>query len=114
MKRLVIFTALFPPVALLVFNAPDMITGNFRLMDFTSLHTAYIVAVVPAWLLAAISWRLQSVVGTTIAGVALACLVGFVIGFPDFGAGLMLGLVGAVPAAVCSWLSMVKLKQSAA
>jgi hypothetical protein len=111
MKRLVIFTALFPPVALVVFNAPDMIMGNFRLMDFTS---AYILAVVPAWLLAAISWRLQSVVGTTIAGAALACLVGFVIGFPDFGAVLMLGLVGAVPAAVCSWLSMVKLKQSAA
>jgi hypothetical protein len=105
MKRLLIFTALFPPIALVVFNAPDMIAGNFRLMDFTSLQTAYILAIVPAWLLAAISWRLQTVAGTTIAGAVLACLAGFVIGFPDFGAMLMLGLVGAIPAAVCSWLS---------
>jgi hypothetical protein len=109
MKRFLIFTALFPPIALVVFNVPDMIDGIFKLMNFTSLPSAYIVGVIPAWLFAATDQRFQSVIGTTIAGAALAFLVGLVLGFPDFGAVLMLMLVGAVPAGVCSWLSSEKL-----
>jgi hypothetical protein len=108
MKRFLIFTVLFPPLALLVFCAPDVITRHdFKLLDLTSLLAAYMLAVIPAWLSAAVDWKLQRLLGTTIAGAGIAYLAAFIVGFPfgDYRAVLMVGLVGAIPAAVCSWLS---------
>jgi hypothetical protein len=56
-----------------------------------------------------LAWVDQSFhsVGTTLAGAAISYLAAFIIGFPflDYRATLMIGLVGAIPAAVCSWLS---------
>jgi hypothetical protein len=108
MTRFLIFTVLFPPLALVVFNAPDVIMHrDFRMLDLVTFGLSYTIAVIPAWLLAAVDWKFRSLAGTTIAGAAIAYLAAFSIGFPflDYGATLMVGLVGAIPAAVCSWLS---------
>ena len=114
MKRFLVFTALFPPLALIVFNAPDVITRHdFKLLDLTAFGLAYGVAIIPAWLTSGVDWTLSAkptslrIVGTAVAG---AVITGSVALFMwGFFAGtwpvLMAGLVGAIPAAVCSWLS---------
>jgi hypothetical protein len=107
MKRFLIFTALFPPLALVIFNAPDVILHHdFKLLDFLTLTVSYTFAVIPALILAWVD-RSFHTLGTTIAGAAIAYLAALSIGFPflDYRATLMVGLVGAIPAAVCSWLS---------
>ena len=108
MKRFLIFTVLFPPLALVIFNAPDLIMRHdFRLLDLVTLSLAYTLAVIPALILAWVDQAFHSLVGTTIAGAAIAYLAALIIGFPflDYRATLMIGLIGAIPAAVCSWLS---------
>jgi hypothetical protein len=107
MKRFLIFAVLFPPLALVVFNAPDVIMHHdFRLLDLVTLALTYTLTVIPALILAWVDRAFHSL-GTTIAGAAIAYLAALIIGFPflDYGATLMIGLVGAVPAAMCSWLS---------
>ena len=107
MKRLLIFTILFPPLALVVFNTPDMIAGRFNLMDLTALQMAYIIAVLPAWLLASVDWWQKRIWVSAVAGAALGYVAAFLVGFPfsePFSV-LMVGLVRSLPAAVCSWLS---------
>jgi peptidoglycan/LPS O-acetylase OafA/YrhL len=106
-KRFLIFTLLYPPLALAVFNAPD---GFKNFFDW--LVGAYTLAIIPAWLMAGVDWKLSEkpprIVGTTFAG---ALLGGSVAVFLWDGPGefffpaLMCILVGAVPAAVCSGLS---------
>ena len=108
MKRFLIFTVLFPPLALVVFNAPDVIMRyDFRLLDLVTLSVAYTLAVIPALILAWVDQAFHRLAGTTIAGAAIAYLAALIIGFPflDYRATLMIGLIGAIPAAVCSWLS---------
>jgi hypothetical protein len=108
MKRFLIFTVLFPPLALVIFNAPDVIMHHdFRLLDLVTLSVAYALAVIPALILAGVDRAFHSLAGTTVAGAAVAYLAALIIGFPflDYRATLMVGLVGAIPAAVCSWLS---------
>jgi hypothetical protein len=53
MKRLLIFTVLFPPIALAVFTAPDTFKNFFDWM-----WIAYTVAIIPAWLMAGVDWAL--------------------------------------------------------
>jgi hypothetical protein len=110
MKRFLIFTVLFPPLALAVFTAPD----TFRkYLDWVGI--AYMVAIIPAWLTAGVDWTLSAkpaylrVVGTVVAGAVITDSVAlFMWGFfAGFWPVLMAGLVGAIPAAVCSWLSTV-------
>lgn len=111
MKRLFIFTMLFPPLALVVFNVPDMIAHHdFKLMDATTFGLSYVIAVIPAWLLAAVDCWQNRIWITALAGATLGYAGAFVIGFPfiDPFASLMIGLVFGVPAAVCSWLSSIK------
>jgi hypothetical protein len=107
MKRFLIFAVLFPPLALVIFNAPDVILHHdFNLLDLLTLSLVYTIAVIPALILAWVD-RSFHTLGTTVAGAAMAYLAALSIGFPflDYGATLMVGLVGAIPAAVCSWLS---------
>ena len=114
MKRFLIFTALFPPLALVIFNAPDVIMRHdFRLLDLVTLSVAYTLAVIPALILAWVDQAFHSLAGTTIAGAAIAYLAALSIGFPflDYRSILMIGLIGAIPAAVCSWLSGEKQKE---
>src|SRR6516225_3768664 len=98
MKRLLIFTALYPPLALAVFTAPD---GFKKFLD---------------WLTAGMNWKLSEkptylgIVGTTFAGAVITGSIAFFLwdGFREFFPALVATLVGAIPAAVCSWLSSEK------
>jgi hypothetical protein len=111
MKRILVFTVLFPPLALVIFNAPDVIMRHdFRLLDLVTLSLTYTFMVIPALILAWVDHAFHSLAGTTIAGAAIAYLAALSIGFPflDYRATLMIGLIGAIPAAVCSWLSSEK------
>jgi hypothetical protein len=113
MKRFLIFAVVFPPLALVIFNAPDVIMHHdFRLLDLVTLGLAYPFAVIPALILAGVDQVFRSLAGTTIAGAAIAYLAALSIGFPflDYRATLMIGLIGGVPAAVCSWLSDKSMK----
>jgi hypothetical protein len=117
MKRYLIFTTLFPPLALVVFNAPVLIMHrDFRLLDLVTFGVAYTLGVIPAWLTAAVDWALSAkstylrIVGTAVAGAVITDSVAlFMWGFfAGFWPVLMAGLVGAIPAAVCSWLASEK------
>ena len=80
---------------------------DFRLLDLVTLSLAYTFAVIPALILAWVDQAFHRLEGTTIAAAAIAYLAARSIGFPflDYRATLMIGLIGAIPAAVCSWLS---------
>lgn len=101
-----IFSVLFPPLALAVFTAPD---GFKNLLNW--MVEAYAIAVIPALLLAWFDWALSAkplrVMGTAVtAALAAVLIVRFMSGGTDeLWRVLMVGLVGGVPAAVCSWLS---------
>ena len=108
MKRFLIFSVLFPPLALVIFSAPGVIMRHdFRSLDLVAFGLAYSFTIIPALILAAVDWKFRRLEGTTIAAVAIAYLAAFSIGFPflDYRATLMIGLIGGVPAAACSWLS---------
>jgi hypothetical protein len=108
MKRLLIFTALFPPIALAVFTAPATFKNLFDWM-----WIAYAVATIPAWLMAGVDWALSArptylrIVGTAVAAALIGDSIAVFLwgGFREPFPVLMAGLVGGVPAAVCSWLS---------
>jgi hypothetical protein len=111
MKRLLIFTALFPPLALAVFTAPDTFA---KFLDWVGI--AYGLAIIPAWLTAGVDWALSAkatylrIVGTAVTGAVITDSVAlFMWGFfAGYWPVLMAGLVGAIPAAVCSWLSGIQ------
>ena len=106
MKRLLVFTVLFPALALAVFTAPD---GFKHFIDWVGM--AYAIAIIPAWLLAGVDWMLSAkparVLGTAVAGALMAGTVAFFLwdGFRELFPAVMAMLVGAVPTAACSWLS---------
>jgi len=108
MKRFFIFTLLFPPLALAVFTAPD---GFKNLLSW--LVYAYPLAMIPALSVTRIDWNLSAkttrlpLKPTTLAGALITGSVAFFLGggFTEFFPALLTLLVGAVPAAVCSWLS---------
>jgi hypothetical protein len=112
MKRFLIFTVLFPPLAWAVFYTPDIFTNRF-LFDWWGVGLSYCVAIIPAWLTAGVDRKLSAkpnylrIIGTAVAGVVITESVAlFMWGFfPGYWPVLMAGLVGAIPAAVCSWLS---------
>jgi hypothetical protein len=112
MKRFLIFSVLFPPLALAVFTAPD----GFK--NFLSwIGSAYMIAIIPAWFMAGTDWLLSAkgaylrIVGVALVGAVITVSVAlFMWGFfAGYWPVLMAGLVGAVPAGVCSLLSLVKL-----
>ena len=113
MKRFLIFICLYPGVALLSL-------GAFISIEISALPDnpeavklvgwAYVVGVVPALVCAAVDWLLRKTrlrfIGTTLVGYAIGLLIG--LAFFDWGLVgriLAFALIGAIPAAVCSWLS---------
>ena len=63
MKRFLIFTVLFPPLALAVFISPDGIPDRDFLeigLLFWMSGYAYLFAVIPAWLTAGVDWALSA------------------------------------------------------
>ena len=107
-QRLAIFVALVPPIVLAILNAPDVVMRHdVTLLDLLTLSLAYTFLIIPALMLAWVDQIFRSRAATTIAGLAMAFLAALGIGFAftDVQAVLMIGLMGSVPAAVCSWLS---------
>ncbi len=106
MRRFVVFAVVFPPLALVLFTAPD---GFKNLLDW--MVQAYAIAVIPALLLAWVDWALSAkpfrIMGTAVtAALAAVLIVRFLSGGSDeLWSVLMVGLVAGAPAAVCSWLS---------
>jgi hypothetical protein len=63
MKRFLIFTVLFPPLVLVVFIVPDLVSDrDFAEIGllFWMLGFAYLLAVIPAWLTAGVDWALSA------------------------------------------------------
>src|SRR5262245_55624328 len=116
MKRLLIFTVLFPPLVLLVYCVYDPIFGRDLLEQggflFWMLGWAYLFAVVPAWMTAGVDWALSEkqiylrLVATMAVAAILAVLIARYLG--QRGEVLIFGSMGAIPAAICSWLSNTK------
>ena len=114
MKRFLIFTALFPALALLVYLAADPVWrdgGPLPGIGFLTwlMGIAYALAVIPAWLTAGVDWALSGkplylrLLATMLVAAIAAELVARYLGQPylDFAT----ALTGAIPAAACSWLS---------
>ncbi|WNV08897.1 hypothetical protein [Tardiphaga sp. 709] len=113
MKRFLIFAALFPPLGMLVFNAPDVVSkGIPSSVDLLAwLIASYPIAIIPALLMAGVDRALSKkplhVLKTTAVGglMSASVLIFLWSGFAEFWSVVMAILLGAVPAAVCSWLS---------
>ena len=116
MKRLLIFTALFPPLALVVFIATEWRRESLPIgLLFFMLGYAYLIAAIPAWLTAGVDWVLSAkpfylrLVATMVAAAILAELTARYLGQDVRGEEVLtIGLIGAIPAAMCSWLSSEK------
>jgi hypothetical protein len=114
MKRYLIFTFLCPPLVLLVYVADDMFLRGDDYMPAwlltALLGVAYVLALIPAWLTAAVDATLSSkplylrIVITMPVAAILATLVARYVGQQSY-LNLTTVLMGAIPAAVCSWLS---------
>jgi len=118
-EAVLIFTAHFAPLALLVFNTLDAIDHrHLPAIDLSVLAFAYMAAVIPALLLAGLDWKLSGkstylrVLGASVAGAAITGSMAFFLwdGFRQFFPALMSMLVGAFPAAICSGLSSQRQK----
>jgi hypothetical protein len=114
MRRILVFTALFPPLVLAVFVVPGMVSHrDFLEMELGfwiwMLGFAYLLAVVPAWLTAGVDWALSPkplylrLVATMIVAAIMAELTARNLG--QRGEILTYMAMGAIPAAICPWLS---------
>ncbi len=112
MMRLLIFTALFPPLVLFVYIASDQLwREGFPGIGFLGwlLCTAYVLALIPAWLTAALDWALSRqalyvrITATMVVAAVLAELVARYMGQPSFDTAV--AIAGAIPAGACSWLA---------
>ena len=117
MKRFLIFVCLFPGLAIVSLAAFISIEIG-AVPDNPEVYKlvlwGYLVGVVPALICALVDLllvrtRLPAMVGTTLVGYGIAVLAALAI----FDWGLvqriaLFGLIGAIPAAICSWLSIEK------
>ena len=113
MKRFLIFVFLFPGIATAVFFA--LVTIAIALPDNPEVvGWGYVVGVVPALVCAVVDLflrktRIPAIIGTTLVGYGIAVLAGLTIfDYGLIGKILAFGLIGAIPAALCSWLSNEK------
>ena len=113
MIRLLTFAAVFPPGAMLVFMSPDMVSKGIPPSDdsLAWLIASYPIAIIPALLMAAVDRALAKqplrLAKTTAVGGLMSASVALFLwsGHADLWSVAMAFLVGASPAAVCSWLS---------
>ena len=115
MKRFLIFTALFPPLVLVVYIVADQFwREGFPGFGFLGwlVGIAYVLAIVPAWLTAGVDGALSRqpiylrVIATMAVAAILAELVARYMGQPHFD--VPVAIAGAIPAAVCSSLAGMK------
>ena len=113
MIRLLTFAAVFPPGAMLVFMSPDIVSKGIPASDdlLAWLIASYPIAIIPALLMAAVDRALAKqplrLAKTTAVGGLMSASVTLFLwsGHADLWSVAMAFLVGASPAAVCSWLS---------
>lgn len=112
MKRFLIFTGLFPPLVLFVYIVSDQLwREGLPGIGFLVwlLGIAYLLALIPAWLTAAVDGALSRqplyvrLIATMAVAAILAELFGRYMGQPHFD--VPVAIAAAIPAAVCSWLS---------
>jgi hypothetical protein len=113
MKRFLIFLGFSPPLALAMFLVHEATVPNIGTI-FITLAYVYLLALVPASLTAAVDWSLSGrpvylrMAVTVIFATILAELIANqLLGVPG---SVAVGLIGAIPAAVCSWLSDISMK----
>ena len=117
MKRVLVFTALFPPlvaVLFIVLVTPDVVSPRnvleMTLFFFWISGFAYLFAGVPGLLTAGVDWALSEkplylrLAATMIVAAIMAVLIARN-AFGQRGEVLIFAAMGAIPAAVCSWLS---------
>lgn len=116
MKRFLIFPGLIPPLTLLAFLVPGLVARpelpTFRAL-YGMLGIVYFVAIVPAFLLCVVDWYLSqkptfvSITITATTGFILSLVTAYVLGLSAEVRNdpVLIGMVGAVPAAICCWLS---------
>jgi hypothetical protein len=116
MKRVLVFTALFPPlvaVLFIVLVTPDVVSPRdvpeMGLFFFWISGFAYLWAIVPGLLTAGVDWALSEkplylrLVATMVVAGFMSVLMARQFG--QRGEVLTFAAMGAIPAAVCSWLS---------
>ena len=122
MKRFLIFAAVAPPLGFIIafwmmLQIANWLAGapsTFDLQHVAMLPTVYAFGMIPALLMAwfdhvlaqrGISYRI-ALTALFAYGLSYVPLLGaFQLGFMHEPSVLLLGLIGAVPAAVCSWLA---------
>lgn len=109
MKRFLVFVFLFPAIAAASFYAVLYILTGATVDSLSGPGIVYLVSIGPALVLALVDWLfaktpIPGVIGTTLVAYGVAVLAVALAGVIVEGI-LALGLVGAIPAAVCSWLS---------
>ena len=107
MKRFLIFLFLFPPIATVSLYAVLYILTGAEVDSVSGPALVYAVSTVPALVLALVDWlaartRIPSVIATTLFAGGVSVVAAAWAGTIDVP---VFGLVGAIPAAVCSWQS---------
>jgi hypothetical protein len=118
MRRFLVFTALFPPLvtlAFVIYITPDVFWRR-EIPEigfvFWLLGYAYMFVTIPAWLTAGVDWAFSArpvylrLFATMSVAAIMAELIARELGQRDMA--LIAGLMGAIPAAVCSLLSGLK------
>jgi hypothetical protein len=108
MQRFLIFLFLFPAVATVSFYAVIYVLAGAVVDSLSGPGIMYLAAIGPGFVLAWVDWLvaktpIPAVVGTTL--VAYGALVLFLAWDGSARYIFALGLIAAIPAAVCSWLS---------
>jgi Na+/melibiose symporter-like transporter len=109
MNRFLIFLLLFPAVATASFYAVTYVLSGAPQDSGLGPVFMYLVFIVPALFVAVLDWlvaksSIPAVVATTLLAYVLSVLaLGWALGSSNETAAL--GLISAIPAAVCSWLS---------
>jgi hypothetical protein len=107
MKRFLIYLLLFPALATAAFFAVLYILTGAVVDNFSGPAVCYLALMGPALVVALVDWfaartRIPGVIASTLFAYGVAVLAVVWAGTIDV---WVFGLVGAIPAAVCSWLS---------
>jgi hypothetical protein len=108
MKRFLIYLFLFPAIATASFYAVLYILTGAVVDSLSGPAFGYLMFIGPALVVALVDWRasrlgvIPGVMATTLFAYGISVLAVAWAGTRDIS---VLGLVGGIPAAVCSWLS---------
>jgi hypothetical protein len=107
MKRFLIYLLLFPAIATAAFYAVLYILTGAIVDSLLGPARIYLLFIGPGLVVAVVDWfvartRIPSIIATTLFAYGVSVLAVVLAGTIDV---LVFGFVGAIPAAVCSWLS---------